>query len=82
MEQMNDDIDNNNNNTKDDQITNIDNSQELTINTSDNDDKSTEQCSSEPAINEDINAPIGLQNKRGNYNILEDNITALKAKTL
>ena len=76
---MNDDIDNNTNNTNGDQIANIDNSQELTINTSDNDDKSTEQCSRELAINEDINTPIGLQKKRGNYNILEDNITTLKA---
>ena len=36
MEQMNDGINNNTNNTNDDQITNIDNSQELTIDTSDN----------------------------------------------
>ena len=73
----NDDIDNNTNNTNDDQITNIDNSQELSINTSDNDEKYTEQCSHEPAINED-NTTTGLQNKRRNYNILEDNITTLK----
>ena len=50
---MNDDIDNNTN-TNNEQITNIDNSQELTTNTSDHDEKSTEQCSREPAINEDI----------------------------
>ena len=36
MEQMNDGINNNTNNTNDDQITNIDNSQELAIDTSDN----------------------------------------------
>ena len=41
MEQMNDDIDNNTNNTND---RNIDNSQELTINTLNNDEKSIEQC--------------------------------------
>ena len=78
MEQMNA-IDNNTNNTNDDQITNIDNTQELTINTSDNDEKSTRQCSCEPVINEDINIPTGLKNKRSNYNTLEDNITSLKA---
>ena len=49
------------------------------INTSDNDEKYTEQCSREPAINEDINTPTGLQKKRSNYNILQDNITTLKA---
>ena len=37
MEQMNDDIGNNTNNTNDYQIPNIDNSQELTVNTSDKD---------------------------------------------
>ena len=76
MEQMNDDIDNNTNNTNENQITNIDNSQELFINTSDNDKKSTEQGSREPAINEG-NTTTGLQNKRRNYNILEDNVTTL-----
>ena len=76
---MNDDIDNSTNNTSDDQTTNIDSSQELNINTSENDEKFTEKCSCEPAINKDINTPIGLQNKRSNYNILEDSITTLKA---
>ena len=38
MEQMNDDIANNTNNTNDYQIRNIDNSQELTVNTSDKDE--------------------------------------------
>ena len=38
MEQMNDDIGNNTNNTNDYQIPNIDNSQELTVNTSDKDE--------------------------------------------
>ena len=79
MEQMNKYIDNNYNNTNDDQIRNTDNSEELTINTSDNDEKSTEQYSRESVINEDINTPTGLQNKRSNYNILEVNITTLKA---
>ena len=43
-----------------------------------NDEKSTEQCSREPVISEDLNTPTDLQNKRSNYNILEDNITTLK----
>ena len=47
-----------------------------------NDEKSTEQCSREPVINEDINTPTDLQNKRSNYNILEDNITTLKADVM
>ena len=51
---MNDDIDNSTNNTSDDQTTNIDSSQELNINTSENDEKFTEKCSCEPAINKDI----------------------------
>ena len=72
MEQINDDIDNNTYNTNDDQITNIDNLKELTKNNTENDEKSTEQCSHEPAINEDINAPTGHQNKRSNNNILEE----------
>ena len=72
MEQINDDIDNNTNNTNDDLITNIDNLKELTKNNTENDEKSTEQCSHEPAINEDINAPTGHQNKRSNNNILEE----------
>ena len=72
MEQINDDIDNNTNNTNDDQITNIDNVKELTINNTENDEKSTEQCSHEPAINEDINTPTGHQNKRSDNNILEE----------
>ena len=72
MEQINDDIDNNTNNTNDDQITNIDNLKELTKNNTENDEKSNEQCSHEPAINEDINAPTGHQNKRSNNNILEE----------
>ena len=38
MEQMNDDIGNNTNNTNDYQIPNIDNSQELSVNTSDKDE--------------------------------------------
>ena len=38
MEQMNNDIANNANNTNDYQIPNIDNSQELTVNTSDKDE--------------------------------------------
>ena len=38
MEQMNDDIGNNTNNTNDYQIPNIDNSQELTVNTLDKDE--------------------------------------------
>ena len=38
MEQMNNDIGNNTNNTNDYQIPNIDNSQELTVNTSDKDE--------------------------------------------
>ena len=76
---MNNYIDNNYNNTNDDQIRNTDNSEELTINTSDNDEKSREQYSREPVINEDINTPTGLQNKRSNYNIPEVNITTLKA---
>ena len=79
MEQMNDGIDNNTNNSNNYQFTNIDNSQELTINTPDKDEKSTEQCSCEPAINEDIVTPIGLQSKKSNYNMLENNITTLKA---
>lgn len=69
---MKDGIENSINNINDDLITNIDSSQELTINTLDNDEKSTEKCSCEPAINKDINTPLGLQNKRINYNILED----------
>ena len=77
MEQMNDDIDNNTNNINDNQITNIDSSQELTLNTLDKDEKSTEQCCREPAIN-DITTPAGLQNKRSKYNILADNIITLK----
>ena len=76
---MKEDIENNTNNTNDDQITNIDNSQELNINNDDNNEKSTEQCSREPAINEYINTPTGLQNKRSNYNMLENNVTTLKA---
>ena len=76
---MNEDIDNNTTNTNDDHITNIDNLQERTINNDDNDEKSTEQCYREPAINEDINTSSGLQNKRSNHNMLEDNITTLKA---
>ena len=75
MEQMNHDIGNNTNNTNDEQIPNIDNSQDYL----ENDKKSTDQCSHEPAIYEDINRIIGLQNKSSNYNILEDNITTLKA---
>ena len=63
MEQMNDDIDNNTNNTNDDQITNKDNSQKLNINTSDNSEKSTEQCSCKPAINKDINTPKVFRTK-------------------
>ena len=82
MEQMNDDIGNNTNNTNDDQITNKDNSQKLNINTSDNSEKSTEQCSCKPAINKDINTPTGFQDKRSNYNLLEDNITTLKADVI
>ena len=82
MEQMNKYIDNNYNNTNDYQIRNTDNSEELTINTSDNDEKSTEQYSRESVINEDINTPTGLQNKRSNYNILEVNITTLKADVI
>ena len=62
MEQMNDGLDNNTNNTNGDQITNMANSQELTINTSDNDEKSTEQCSHEPASNKDINRPTSFKN--------------------
>ena len=50
MEKMNDDIDNNTNKTIDEQITNIENSQKLTIKTSDNDEKFTEQWSREPNI--------------------------------
>ena len=79
MEQMNAGIGNNTNNTNGDQITNIANSQELTINTSDNDEKSTEQCFHEPASNKDINRPTSFRNKRSNYNILKGNITTLKA---
>ena len=79
MKQINDAIDNNTNNAIDDQIKNIYNSQEITINTSENVEKSTEKCSHEPAINEDVNTPLGLQNKRSNYNVLEDNKTTLKA---
>ena len=60
---MNEDIDRNANNSNDNHITNINNSQKLTINNDDNDDKSTEQCSRKPAINEDINTPAGLQKK-------------------
>ena len=60
---MNEDIDRNANNSNDNRITNINNSQKLTINNDDNDDKSTEQCSRKPAINEDINTPAGLQKK-------------------
>ena len=60
---MNEDIDGNANNSNDNHITNINNSQKLTINNDDNDDKSTEQCSRKPAINEDINTPAGLQKK-------------------
>ena len=78
-EQMNEDIDNNTNNTNDDHITNRDNLQE---HNNDNNEKSTEQCYREPAINEDINTPSGLQNKRSNYKMLEDNITTLKADRL
>ena len=47
-----------------------------------NDEKSTEQCFREPVINEDINTPTDLQNKRSNYNILEDNITTLKTEMI
>ena len=50
MEKMNDDIDNNTNKTIDEQITNIENSQKLTVKTSDNDEKFTEQWSREPTI--------------------------------
>ena len=60
---MNEDIDRNANNSNDNHITNINNSQKLNINNDDNDDKSTEQCSRKPAINEDINTPAGLQKK-------------------
>ena len=60
VEQLNENVHNNTNNTNDDQITNIDNSHELTINNDDNDEKSTEQCSRKPAISEDINTPTGL----------------------
>ena len=60
MEQLNEDVHNNTNNTSDDQITNIDNSHELTLNNNDNDEKSTEQYSRKPAISEDINTPTGL----------------------
>ena len=79
---MKEDIENNTNNTNDDQIINIDNSQELNINNKDSNEKSTEQCSREPAINEDINIPTGLQNKRSNYNMLENNVTTLKAEMI
>ena len=79
---MKEDIENNTNNTNDDQIINIDNSQELNINNKDNNEKSTEQCSREPAINEDISTPAGLQNKRSNYNTLENNVTTLKAEMI
>ena len=82
MEQMDDDIGNNTNNTNDDQITNKDNSQKLNINTSDNSEKSTEQCSCKPAINKDINTPTGFQDKRSNYNLLEDKITTIKADVI
>ena len=82
MKQMNGDIDNNTNNTNDIQITNTDNSQKLTINTSKNDENPTEQCSHELAINKDINIPVGLQNKRRKYNTIEDNITSLKPDTI
>ena len=47
-----------------------------------NDEKSTEQCPREPVTNEDINTSTGLQNKRSNYNILQDNITTLKADVM
>ena len=50
MEKMNDDIDNNTNKAIDEQITNIENSQKLTVKTSDNDEKFTEQWSREPTI--------------------------------
>ena len=66
MKQMNDDINNNNttNNTNDYQITNIDNSLELTINTSDSDEKTTKQCSREPVINENNSTNMSFQKKR------------------
>ena len=35
--------------------------------------------SRELAINEDVNTITGLHNKRSDYNLLEDNITTLKA---
>ena len=73
---INNDIDNNINNTNYDQIINIDNLQEILQ----NDEKYTEKCSHEHAINEDINnSPICPQKKSINYNILKDNITTLKA---
>ena len=78
MEQINDDIGINTDNNNDNQIIYIDNSQELTINTSENDEKSREQCSQETAINEDNNTTIGLRNKRSSYDIPKDNITTLK----
>ena len=78
VEQTNDDIGHNTNNTNDYQITNIGNSQELTINTSDKDEKFTEQCFCEPAINEDITTSTDPQDKGSHNNILEDNITTLK----
>ena len=72
---INNDIGNNINNTNYNQIINIDNLQEILQ----NDEKYTDKCSHEPAINEDFNSPIGPQKKSINYNILEDNITTLKA---
>lgn len=66
-----------NDNTNDNQITNIDNSLELTKNTSDHNKKLTEQLSQEPVINEDINTPIDRQNKRSNYDILENYISSI-----
>ena len=78
MEQTNDDIGINTDNNNDNQIIYIDNSQELTINTSENDEKSRKQCSQETAINEDNNTTIGLRNKRSSYDIPKDNITTLK----
>ena len=79
MEQVNNDTDNNTNNTNDYQMGNVYDSQEITINTSEKDEKSAEQCSREPSIYEDVTTPTGFQNKMSNHNILEDQITTLKA---
>ena len=62
---MNDDTDSITSNANYDQLTNVDNSLKLAINTSD-DEKSTEQCSHVPVTNTDINTPIGVQSRRSN----------------